>query len=413
MPVAAVLEGGPSETASEARCGKPRLGALLDAAGHPTLFGPLGDRFGDGGGDAFVENGGDDVVLGKIFLRDHTCYRIGGGELHRLVYFAGPHVEGAPEDAGGTEDVVDLVRVVAASGGDDPRLPQRYLGPYLGVGVGHGEDDGVGVHALYLLEVQNIGRGEAEKEVGPGDGFGEIAGPALGVGILGEPPLGLVEVLASLMHDALRVASDEVLHACGYHDLGACHPRSANTVHDYAEIFHLLADELEGVDQGGQHHDGRAVLVVVKDGDVKVFLQAFFDLEAPRGRDVLQVYTAERRRQILHGLDDRVRVLRVEADRERVDVRELFEERRLALHHRHRGPRPNVPKTEDGRTVRDYGDRIALDGEVEGPLGITGYRPADARYTGRIHHREVVPGADLELGADLDLATQVHEERPV
>src|ERR687894_2716186 len=121
----------------------------------------------------------------------------------------------------------------------------------------------------------------------------------------------------------------------------------------------------------------------MEDRDVEILIQPFFDLEAPRGRDVLQVYAAERGRQVLDGLHYGVRVLGVEADRERVHVRELLEERRLALHHGHRGPRTYVPEPENGGTVRDHSDRIALDGEVESPLGVAGDRSADARHAGR------------------------------
>src|SRR5918997_4364287 len=99
----------------ERRGGEPRLGALLDAAGHAGLLCGLGDRFGHGRGDALVEDGGDDVVLREVFLWDHAGYGLGGGELHGLVYLAGTHVEGPAEDAGEAKDVVDLVRVVAAA----------------------------------------------------------------------------------------------------------------------------------------------------------------------------------------------------------------------------------------------------------------------------------------------------------
>ena len=190
-------------------------------------------------------------------------------------------------------------------------------------------------------------------------------------------------------------------------------PEAPDAVDHDAEVLDLLADDLEGVDQGRHHHDGRAVLVVVEDGDVELLLQALLDLEAPRSRDVLQVDAAEGRRQVLDGLDDLVRVLGVEADRERVHVGELLEERRLALHDGHRRPRPDVPEPEHGRAVGDDGDGVALDGQVEGPLGVVGYRPADAGDARRVDHREVVAGTDLELGADLDLTPKVHQERPV
>src|SRR4029453_7708446 len=52
-------------------------------------------------------------------------------------------------------------------------------------------------------------------------------------------------------------------------------------------------------------------------------------------------------------------------------------------------------------------------GKVESPLRVAGYRPADARHTWRVDHREVVAGADLEFGAALDLTPKVHQKRPV
>src|SRR5215217_1707683 len=150
------------------------LGALLDAPGHARLLGPVGDRFCDGRGNPLVEDRGDDVVLREVFRGDHTCYSLGSCELHRLVYLTGPDIEGAPEDTGEAQDVVDLVRVVAAACCDDPRLPHRNLGPYLGIGVGHGEDDGVGVHALDVLDGEYVWRREPEEEVGPGDSVREV-----------------------------------------------------------------------------------------------------------------------------------------------------------------------------------------------------------------------------------------------
>ena len=72
----------------------------------------------------------------------------------------------------------------------------------------------------------------------------------------------------------------------------------------------------------------------------------------------------------LHRLDDLVGVLRVEADRERVDAGELLEEHRLALHHRHRGARADVAEPEHRGAVADDGDRVALDRVLEGLLGV-------------------------------------------
>src|ERR687894_1428871 len=175
---------------SERRRGEARLGALVDAAGHAGLLRLLRDGFGDGRGYAFVEDGGDYVVLRKVFLWDDVGHGVGGGELHALVYLVGADVEGAAEDAWEAEDVVDLVRVVAAARGDDPGVPQRDLGAYLRVGVGHGEDYRVLVHPLEVLNRQHVRHREPEEQIRPGNGVGEVPGPAFGVGVLGEPSLG-------------------------------------------------------------------------------------------------------------------------------------------------------------------------------------------------------------------------------
>ena len=88
------------------------------------------------------------------------------------------------------------------------------------------------------------------------------------------------------------------------------------------ELFHLLADDLERVDERRQRDHRGAVLIVVEDRDVEPLLQLFLDLETVRRGDVFEVDAAEARRDAHDGLDDLVGVLRVEADRERVDAAE-------------------------------------------------------------------------------------------
>ncbi len=75
--------------------------------------------------------------------------RLGRGDFHRIVDGAGPNVEGAAEDVGEAEDVVDLIGVIAASGGDDGMWadrPRLFRGD-LRIRIGHGEDDRLVGHA--------------------------------------------------------------------------------------------------------------------------------------------------------------------------------------------------------------------------------------------------------------------------
>lgn len=59
------------------------------------------------------------------------------------------------------------------------------------------------------------------------------------------------------------------------------------------DVGDLLVCELEGVEQTGAGDDGRAVLVVMHDGDVHALLHAGLNVEALRGLDVLKVDAAE------------------------------------------------------------------------------------------------------------------------
>ncbi len=68
-------------------------------------------------------------------------------------------------------------------------------------------------------------------------------------------------------------------------------PAPLNTIRAVAKG---LSGNLQRVEQGGPGNDGRAVLVVVHDGDGKFFLQAFFDLETVGRLDVFEVDAPER-----------------------------------------------------------------------------------------------------------------------
>ena len=91
-------------------------------------------------------------------------------------------------------------------------------------------------------------------------------------------------------------------------------PAAPTPVITTLDVLDPLADDRKCVEQRGEDHDRRSVLVVVEDGDVELRPQPLLDLEAARRRDVLEVDPAEAGRDRLHGGDDLVGVLRVEAD---------------------------------------------------------------------------------------------------
>jgi hypothetical protein len=180
-----------------------------------------------------------------------------------------------------------------------------------------------------------------------------------------------------------------------------------------ADLVHALVDDAQRIRQRGEDDDRGAVLVVVEDRDVERLAQPGLDLEAARRRDVLEVDPAVDRGDRLHDLDDGVGVLGVEADRPGVDAGELLEQRRLALHHRKRRLRADVSEAENGRSVGDDGDGVALDGEPADVLGIARDRHRHPRHARRVRPGQVVAVLERHLRRHLDLAADMQQERAV
>src|SRR5207247_4228626 len=107
------------------------------------------------------------------------------------------------------------------------------------------------------------------------------------------------------MDDAVLVDTDDVADTTRLEDLDGGGAGGADTRHDHAEAPSVLANDLQGVEQGRQHDDRRPVLVVMEDGNIQFLPAPLLDLEAPGRSDVLEVDAAEDRRHELHGLDDR------------------------------------------------------------------------------------------------------------
>ena len=127
-------------------------------------------------GDAVGETDGvRNIFLGKI------RQRVGSGELHFLVDGGSAHIERAAEDEGKSENVVDLVGIVGASGGDDHVAAARpgLVVHDLGIRIRHCEDDWIGRHgADHLGRDRTLGR-ESGENVGAGQRFSK--GPQVGV----------------------------------------------------------------------------------------------------------------------------------------------------------------------------------------------------------------------------------------
>ena len=116
----------------------------------------------------------------------------------------------------------------------------------------------------------------------------------------------LVErVATSFVHDALGVDHEQVLvlDAERTIELGAGDTGGTGAGIDDADIFDILADNFQRIDQRRGRNDRRAVLVIVEDRNVHRLLERLFNIKALRALDIFKVDAAERRLEELAALD--------------------------------------------------------------------------------------------------------------
>ena len=184
----------------------------------------------------------------------------------------------------------------------------------------------------------------------------------------------------------------------------------ARADHGDLDFVDLLADDLERVDQAGHGDTCRPLLVVVPDRDLAFRAQSVQDVEALGLRDVLEVDAAEGRLEGLDDVDDLVRVLFVEAEREGVHAAQVLVQQPLAFHDGQAGLGADVAQAEDARAVRDDGHEIPFVGVLVSFLRVLMDLLADRRDSGRVPDGEIVEIADPALQHYADLALdRMHE----
>ena len=347
--------------------------------------------------------GGRDLVAGLLLGQRGDLAH--AGQLHRLGDLRGAAVQRAAEDVGKAQDVVDLVRIVRAAGGDDAVGPRRLgdLGADLRLGVGQRQDDRLVGHRRDHVGGQHAGGRAAQEDVG----VAHHVGQRLRVGLLAVALLGLVQAVAAAFADhALGVADEDVLdlHAQTDHQVQAGDRRRAGTRHRHLHFADLLADQLQAVEQRRARDDRGAVLVIVEDRNAHALAQLLLDVEALGRLDVLEVDAAQRRLQRGDDLDQLVRIALGQLDVEDVDAGELLEEAALALHHRLGRQRADVAQAQHRGAVGDHGHQVAARSELAGAGGILDDRLAGIGHARRIGQRQVALGQHRLGRRDLDLA---------
>ena len=162
--------------------------------------------------------------------------------------------------------------------------------------------------------------------------------------------------------------------------------------------------QVAGIDQTGGGDDRGAMLVVMEHRDVHPFLQRLLDQEAFGRGDVFEIDAAEARLHQRDGIDERLAVLGVQFDVDRIDVGEALEQHCFAFHHRLGRERAEIAEAEDRGAVGNHRDEVALGGQIIGLAGIVGDRLHRHGDAGRISEAEVALGRHRLRRDDLDLA---------
>ena len=371
----------------------------------------IGDGFCHSRTDARVEGFRDDVLRRKLLVGDEVRQRVCRRDLHFFGNIARAHVERAPEDAGEGEDVVDLVRVVAAPGRND-RCAARLcvLGENFGRRVRAREQNRVAVHRPDHLGRDRARGGYADEHIRANEHIGKAARPALQIRDLRHLFLDPVEPLAPGVDRAVPIAHGDVAVASRQQQLHDGDRRRARAGGHDAYILFFLAHDLQRVVKSRERNNGGAVLVVVEDGNVTFFLQLALNLKAARGGNIFEIDAAERAGDERHGVYKFVHIVRFDAERERVHTAERLEEHAFALHDGHTRLRADVAETQDSRAVGDDGAEIPAPGEIVAFGDVFLNFQARLRDAGRVGEAEIILAGDGHARLYLDFAAPLFVE---
>ena len=177
---------------------------------------------------------------------------------------------------------------------------------------------------------------------------------------------------------------------------------SASAIHDDFHIFDLFADDFESTEECCQSSDRSAVLVIVEDRDVHDLFQFVFDVIAFRGRDIFEVDAGEVLFEQFDCVDEFLRILGVQSDRDRIDLSESLVQCGFAFHDRHSSSCADIAHAEDTGAIRNDGYDIASPGQFQGQVFIVFDREARSGYTRGVYDREVVIAFDSSIQVGLD-----------
>ena len=238
-----------------------------------------------------------------------------------------------------------------------------------GIGIRHREDHRIVRHRPHHVLRDRALHAHAQEHIRIDHRF--FQRPRLGLDRMRRFPL-VHAFGAALVDHTLGVGDDAVLmpRAHPFEQLDTGDARRARAVQHDLYVLDFFARQVQRVDQTGRTDHRRAVLVIVEDRDIHLFLEPLLDDETLRRLDVFEVDPAKGRPHQPHRLAEFIRVFGIQLDIDGVHIGETLEENRFPLHHRLGPQRPKIAQPQNRRAIGHHRNKVALVGVVIGQTGV-------------------------------------------
>ena len=316
-------------------------------SGNAGIHCRLGHRWRQRNQQTRIERARDEIVgaktrrlaaIGIAQIRRFAAREFGdgfdAGEFHRLVDRRCANIERATKNVRETERVVDLIRIIAATGGDD-RLranAARIFRQDFRARIGQRENNRPLDHGRDHRRFQHAAGRKPEENICTVDDIGQRARGSI-TSVTGN---GRIETRAIPIEHAVLVGHQNifVLHAQRDQHVQTSDARRAGAAGGKFHIGNIFPKHMQGVDYRRTNNDRGAMLVVVEDRDLHALAQLALDLEAFRCLDVFEIDAAESRFQAGDDVNEFVGIVLGDFQIKHVDTGEFLEQHGLAFHHR-------------------------------------------------------------------------------
>ena len=155
------------------------------------------------------------------------------------------------------------------------------------------------------------------------------------------------------------------------------------------------------------------MLVIVEYGDIHDFFQFIFDIIAFGGRNIFQIDCRKGSFQGFYDSNKFIRILLVNADRNRIHSAEPFEQDSLAFHNRHGCCRANIAQTQHPGAVSTNAGHVAAASVLKSHFRMFLDLFAGLCNARRIGYRQIMPVIQGRFATDLHFSViiQMHFQR--